>query len=31
LPDLLADLVQFALTPYLGPAEARRIALADPA
>jgi AcrR family transcriptional regulator len=26
LPGLLPDLVQFALTPYLGPAEARRIA-----
>lgn len=26
LSDLLPDLVQFALTPYLGPAEARRIA-----
>ncbi|MBA3866090.1 MAG: TetR/AcrR family transcriptional regulator [Solirubrobacterales bacterium] len=28
LPDLLADLVQFALTPYLGAAEARAVALA---
>lgn len=28
LPELLPDLVQFALTPYLGAAEARRIALA---
>jgi AcrR family transcriptional regulator len=28
LPNLLPDLVQFALTPYLGAAEARRIALA---
>ena len=27
LPGLLADLTQFLLTPYLGPAEARRIAL----
>jgi AcrR family transcriptional regulator len=27
LVDLLPDLVQFILTPYLGPAEARRIAL----
>jgi AcrR family transcriptional regulator len=27
LGDLLPDLVQFILTPYLGPAEARRIAL----
>jgi AcrR family transcriptional regulator len=27
LPDLLPDLLQFALTPYLGAAEARRIAL----
>lgn len=26
LPALLPDLVQFALTPYLGPAEARRVA-----
>jgi AcrR family transcriptional regulator len=29
LPDLLPDLAQFALTPYLGPAEARRVALQD--
>jgi AcrR family transcriptional regulator len=29
LPQLLPDLVQFALTPYLGPAEARRIATAS--
>jgi AcrR family transcriptional regulator len=29
LPDLLPDLVQFALTPYLGAAEARRIAQLD--
>lgn len=27
LPSLLADLTQFALTPYLGAAEARRVAL----
>jgi AcrR family transcriptional regulator len=27
LPSLLPDLVQFLLTPYLGPAEARRVAL----
>ena len=27
LPGLLPDLVQFALTPYLGAAEARRVAL----
>jgi AcrR family transcriptional regulator len=27
LSELLPDLVQFALTPYLGPAEARRVAL----
>lgn len=27
LPDLLPDLTQFALTPYLGAAEARRVAL----
>ncbi len=27
LPELLPDLTQFALTPYLGAAEARRIAL----
>jgi hypothetical protein len=27
LPQLLPDLVQFALTPYLGAAEARRVAL----
>lgn len=26
LPDLVADAVQFALTPYLGPAKAREIA-----
>jgi AcrR family transcriptional regulator len=31
LPSLLPELAQFALTPYLGPAEARRIALADSA
>jgi AcrR family transcriptional regulator len=30
LPELLPDLVQFALTPYLGAAEARRIGLEDP-
>ncbi len=29
LPGLLPDLVQFALTPYLGAAEARRVALLD--
>ncbi len=29
LPELLADLVQFALTPYLGAAEARRVALSE--
>jgi AcrR family transcriptional regulator len=29
LLDLLPDLVQFALTPYIGPAEARRIAISD--
>jgi hypothetical protein len=29
LPGLLPDLVQFALTPYLGIAEARRVALLD--
>jgi AcrR family transcriptional regulator len=29
LPELLADLVQFALTPYLGAAEARRAALSE--
>jgi AcrR family transcriptional regulator len=28
LPDLLPELTQFVLTPYLGPAEARRISLA---
>lgn len=28
LPTLLPDLVQFALTPYLGASEARRVALA---
>jgi AcrR family transcriptional regulator len=28
LPDLLPDLVLFALTPYLGPAEAERVAAA---
>jgi AcrR family transcriptional regulator len=28
LPKMLADLVQFALTPYLGAAEARRVARA---
>jgi hypothetical protein len=27
LPGVLPDLVQFVLTPYLGPAEARQIAL----
>ncbi len=31
LPQLLPDLVQFALTPYLGAGEARRIAIAAPA
>jgi len=29
LPGLLPDLLQFALTPYLGAAEARRVALLD--
>jgi AcrR family transcriptional regulator len=29
LPQLLADLVQFALTPYLGAAEARRVGIAN--
>lgn len=29
LPRLLPDLTQFALTPYLGPAEARRFAQSD--
>ncbi len=29
LPSLLPDLVQFALTPYLGAAEARRIGRED--
>lgn len=29
LPGLLPDLTQFALTPYLGPAEARRVAQQD--
>ena len=29
LPGLLADLTQFLLTPYLGPAEARRVAVGD--
>jgi AcrR family transcriptional regulator len=29
LPELLSDLVQFALTPYLGAAEARRIGRED--
>ena len=29
LPGLLPDLVQFALTPYLGAAEARRVALLE--
>ncbi len=31
LPELLADLVQFALAPYLGAETARRIALGDSA
>jgi AcrR family transcriptional regulator len=31
LPALLPELAQFALTPYLGPAEARRVALSEPA
>jgi AcrR family transcriptional regulator len=31
LPGLLPDLVQFALTPYLGSAEARRVALLEDA
>jgi AcrR family transcriptional regulator len=31
LPGLLPDLVQFALTPYLGAAEARRVALLEEA
>jgi AcrR family transcriptional regulator len=30
LPELLPDLVQFALTPYLGAAEARRIGYEEP-
>lgn len=30
LPQLLPDLVQFALTPYLGAAEARRVATSAP-
>jgi AcrR family transcriptional regulator len=30
LPALLPELVQFALTPYLGPAEARRVAFSAP-
>lgn len=29
IPELLPDLVQFALTPYLGAAAARRVALGD--
>jgi AcrR family transcriptional regulator len=29
LPDLLPDLTQFALTPYLGAAEARRVGLGE--
>lgn len=29
LPKLLPDLTQFILTPYLGPVEARRVALGD--
>jgi hypothetical protein len=29
LPGLLAELTQFTLTPYLGPAEARRTALGE--
>lgn len=29
LPELLPDLVQFALTPYLGAVEARRVALSS--
>jgi AcrR family transcriptional regulator len=29
LPELLPDLTQFVLTPYLGPVEARRVALGD--
>lgn len=29
LPDLLPDLTQFALTPYLGAGEARRVALGE--
>jgi AcrR family transcriptional regulator len=29
LPGLLPDLTQFILTPYLGPVEARRVALGD--
>jgi hypothetical protein len=29
LPDLVSDAIQFALTPYLGPVEARSIALKD--
>jgi hypothetical protein len=28
LPQLLPDLAQFALTPYLGASEARRVAIA---
>lgn len=31
LPSLLPDLVQFALTPYLGPSEARRVAISKDA
>jgi hypothetical protein len=30
LPELAAEAVQFALTPYLGTEEARRVAEADP-